>query len=507
MTTESKPTLYRYLISGVLEQKTALSTGGNRFQVATEHDDVDMALAKDGAGRYTLRGTTLAGALIATARLLYQELPKTITEEIAEDEIDRTPNRLQESHWIFHHAHPAEVQHLPEMRDLVAMRQKTGAAMHGAKYSVETLPCGTNWDFLMEVDAWQDSPGNLSSPIAVALTSLKQWETMCWLGRDIARGLGWLSLKDIKVFELTSQQAVLWPNAREKPLVTLARLEGDGIIQPMPSEKIVALREACKPEVDECYHSGKIRIKTGEAGGGWGLDTVSVIAGKTSKDKELKAVQPEYEHASHWIYPLGQKKKAYESTTVNSRIATLYDGTPYIPGSGLRGPLRHALSWLLRKQGATIWEPGTPYGEGKEPSCEDGMAHPGKDDRQDVVLQLFGSTEESGLLLISDANLTCGDWHLLYQEMHAEDEFTQGAFDQAKFDRPVLLNAEFEADYCLIRTRELRDSKRFNILIEALDALNALGRHRLIAIGGGKWKGLGWVNVELTNCEKEGSHA
>src|SRR5207248_25773 len=63
---EEMSTEYRTLFTGTLVQESALSVGGNEPDLAL----VDSPLARDGAGRFVLRGEGLAGALIATARKL-----------------------------------------------------------------------------------------------------------------------------------------------------------------------------------------------------------------------------------------------------------------------------------------------------------------------------------------------------------------------------------------------------------------------------------------------------
>ena len=511
MITEATKTPYRYIIRGVLEQQTPLSVGGNRNNTDEGFEGVDMVLAKDGKKRVTLRGTTLAGALISTARLLYgkDKLPNTITEGSPQNQDKDNPNRLQESHWIFHHAHyhHPKKNHTTDItfdkRDLVSIRQKTGAAMHGALYNVQTLPAGTKWDFLMEVDTWQKNSDVCKTAVSIALNTLKQWEKICWLGRDIARGLGWLKLNDIKVYKLENEHALIWPDSGNEPLGVLDNWNNDS--SKPSSQPLTDYSELMNeyPPVNSPFHCGKIIISTGaDSDECYGFDNISVVAGQAVKkegdNKPKKYRQPEFDKNDHWLYPIGQERSKYDGSdgndddntaNVDCRLATWEDGTPFIPGSGLRGPLRHALSWLLRKQGIQVWEPGT------DESIE----------KDDIVAQMFGSTEHSGLLLIRDAEITEANkkhWKVFYQEMHAEDEFTQGVFGESKFDRPALLNAEFEADYCLINPEDLSDDD-FRSMCCCLDLLNTLGKNQFIGIGGGKWKGLGWVTVEITNCMRE----
>ena len=76
---------YRTIFVGTLVQDSALSTGGTDTL-----SGVDDPLCRDGEGRFTLRGTTLAGALIATARTLYPKIPPEICVD-ATNKPDKTP--------------------------------------------------------------------------------------------------------------------------------------------------------------------------------------------------------------------------------------------------------------------------------------------------------------------------------------------------------------------------------------------------------------------------------
>ncbi len=69
-------TAYRTLFVGTLRQTTALSVGGRDQSSVT-----DAPLCRDGEQRFTLRGQTLAGALIATARRL-GDVPAFISGEV-----------------------------------------------------------------------------------------------------------------------------------------------------------------------------------------------------------------------------------------------------------------------------------------------------------------------------------------------------------------------------------------------------------------------------------------
>ncbi len=511
-------TPYRYLIHGTLVQKTPLNSGGNQQDA---NDKTDQPLAKDGAGRYTLRGSSLAGAMIATARQLYGGLPEAITHGSPKNQNKDEKNRLEESRWIFHHSHPlGQGAHSTNIRDNVAIRHTTGAARHGAKFDIETLPAGTRWPFLMEVDTWREAdqegtPTTAEQLIGMALNTVKIWQKgACWLGGRVAQGQGWMYLEDnIQVYRLEAEHALVWPNAEQPPFDDNGQLLLEGV-EALGEEELQEIRSH-KPPGHSPYYFGSITLTTAptvtEEAMLWGIDCLSSTQGKdkeSQEKKKLKASQGFHDaddSPGHWIAPMGQPFDKYlrygeRKGEMDGLIMVDHNNRPIIQGSGLRGSLRHALSWLLRKQGVNIQEPGMP-------ASTDYVAE------KDLAQILFGSTKKSGLLLISDARIENDDWKIICQEMHAEDEFTQGVYADAKFDRPQLINARFAADYCLIRTPKMeRDEEAWGKLKVALEYLDKLGQQRLINIGGGAWKGMGWVRLEITTprnteVEQEPTHA
>lgn len=495
--------VYKLIIQGTLVQTSAFSIGGN----TVDTQNVDMPLAKDGKGRFTIRGQGLAGAFIATANTLYEDLPPNISEKSPQQQPKKTPDslRMKESVWLFHHAHLINKQQsdvTAEIRDNVCIRQKTGAAKDGAKFDAETLPAGTKWQFLMEVDEYRDKE-NHQLASSIALNVVKQWQQCCWLGRDVARGLGWMKLIDVEIIRLDTGRVNDWPDSGKDPHKHIEKFNAD---------ELTLEDELAKPVATESKNiyslTGSINITVGEQEeDSYGLDFLSVggnnndedrnrqIPGKLSGKKALSL------NRDKLIKPQGQTEIKYldfNGKDIDFNIALTQDLTgkpqPFIPGSSLRGPLRHTLSWLHRRNNEEIWEPA---GENDYP--ED----------KDIVLQLFGSTQQSAQLLISDAmpvnNKVNNNWQMLVLEMHAEDEFTQGVYGSSKFDRTCLTRGEFKADFYLTA----KDDEELEKFKAELQKLNTLGEQQMIAIGGGQWKGLGWVKLLITfdkNSSKTESH-
>lgn len=460
---------YKLLIKGTLEQKTAFSTGGN----IPDSPYVDMHLARNGNHDYTLRGTGLAGAFIATARQLQglERLPESITEGSPKNQPKRDDNspRMWESVWIFHNSHP-QTKVTPEIRDNVAISQETGAAKHTAKFDVEILPAGTKWDFLLEIDQYRDTSGEATE---IALNVIQQWKKICWLGRDVARGLGWMELTDLEYYELTTDDIEKWPNSEKEPLKAIEDL--DKTEEKLPSN----LLKPNKP-----YICKKITITVGgESSDSYGVDFLSVGSHQKEKGRETK--QPKEllgkkflkKHKERLIKPMGQKEDGYmlfrdadKDTDFSLAVTQTLGGkpVPIIPGSSIRGALRHALQWLHNSTASN-------------------------EDFADIDT-IFGSTSQSAKLLIADAKLqTPENWQAVVLEMHAKDEFTQGVFGGGKFDRTCLTKATFTADYYL----QTDSNEELENIKKELQKLKTLGANKMLPIGGGQWKGLGWVKWDI----------
>jgi len=99
---------------------------------------------------------------------------------------------------------------------------------------------------------------------------------------------------------------------------------------------------------------------------------------------------------------------------------------------------------------------------------------------------LFGTTAQSAKLLIRDAFPDPGaDLRLAWFQHHAEDEFAGGAYGPAKFDRMAVINGCFCWKMVL---EDASDSEQ-----QALDELLRLAKDGQLGIGGGQWRGHGWL--------------
>ncbi len=456
---------YRTLFVGELVQQSALTVGGNR-----PHELADAPLARDGAGRATLRGTTLAGILLATARKLYGALPLVITGGIE-------TNGGRGSAYRLFNSHPLALPQTDFFQH-VGIRQATGASADDHLHSLEALPRGTRWPFLLEVDT--HNAGEEAEPMAAGV--LREWmRGRCQLGRGGKHGYGWMRLERLQAWRLDSSHASLWPDASlsEHGPETLARLFNphlqalDGaelarMIPPLP-----ARRQWCSLDI-----SGQLVVgeRDDSFGSGYGIDTLS-IGGHARLELD-----------AGWAYPHLQQPEGFnlapEEFNPDFLIATAPgpDGNPqpYIPGAALRGPLRHALSAWLRAGGRVVRD---PCGPGKFEAHDPG----------NPVDALFGSSEQVGALAVGDA-YPDSDYQLIWQQHHAEDEFAGGVYGAGKFDRLALIAGRFRLDLRIEGASEEQVQRQAAPLLEIL---RELGSTRQLAVGGGQWRGHGHLGWQL----------
>lgn len=417
---------YRTLFVGTLVQESFLSTGGSDDIFTT----VDSPFCRDGLNRPTLRGTGLAGALIATLRRLKEEVPATISG---------SDNGRNPSVWRFFNSHP-QTDTAYAYRQHVAIDARTGAAADSALFNVETLPPGTCWPFLLEVDTARDVDAAV-----LARETLVHWVAgRCLIGREVARGMGWMRLECLQEYTLTADHIDQWPCAGQShDYAEYISTTINAVGQPVES--------ANNDLPGWCEITGE--LVAGERDDGYGIDSLS-IGGHASE--ELAAA---WDESFLGAEGMGEHE-AKSCFDPDFAVVTLEQNgkrIPYIPGSSLRGPLRHALSRLCKSRKGT-----------------------------DLTESIFGTPEQSAKLLIRDAFLV--DEHTLrmaWLQLHAEDEFTAGAYKSSKFDRVTVMQGVFKWKMVIENATE----EEMNALKD-LFALACIGQ---IGIGGGQWRGHGWL--------------
>ena len=500
----SKPYLNLYL--GALVQESAATVGGNR-----PHELVDHPFCQDGQNRPTLRGTAIAGALFATMRAYAPELPDCFTG-------GQRPSALR-----IHTSHPAR-DATARFRQQVAIRHATGAAADKALRDREVLPRHTEWPLLIELATHERAKVN-DEHIALLLAALDEWRAgRCFLGGDSARGLGWMRLDGLHGYALTAEQALMWPCASPS-----GRDENGQPLFPRPEEYLASQPELARTRLND-EELAKIRrpprrrpvldltgyCRVGPREDVYGLDTLSVGGHVQELEASLDATR--------FLAPEGMARVAWEAGFRPDRALALEtaDGAhePVIPGSALRGPLRHTLSRHLRAGGGVIDDPviavrrrltGEDEAEPESvaPASDAAMmmatgadvvttaAAMGCPERErgrlpalsaDAIEDLFGTLNKAGYLRIRDAHAEPG-WRGAWLQQHAEDEYAAGVFDNSKFDRLAIIEGSFRWRMVLEAPADRFEALR--LLLES--ALTEVGASRQLPVGGGQWRGHGWV--------------
>ncbi len=511
--------LYRTLIHGVIEQTTALSVGG----FLGVHGASDTCY-RDGLGRLTIPGTSLAGALIETAARLFPDLigkrPRgglfggriTGKQRHAPRRVAQGTEDFLQSVWRFYNSHPDDERQATEWRQGVGIRHATGAtaAEKRALYDFECVPAATRWSFFLEVDTHR---GN-SEAEAAAILALDEWRHgRGWLGRGAARGTGWFRLADVEIIRLPCTPAALeaWPNNQQPLQNTLEEIRRlRDVALPSWEETLQAAREEA---VQKGWSRGTwyyltipIRIAPARDLGGYGWNPLHV-GGHPAAELEVREtgqLRPlSVAEDTAWQ---GEPYQRPDSPFVCTWPASKAQFEPFLPGSGLRGALRHTVSRLARARNIPVLDPNAPstsdpeirrFREGlqtrrrSDPLVSEGELR----ELADPVTQAFGIEELCARVLVSDARLVSEGAAFTFAraEHHAEDEFMASVYGTGKFDRDLLLQGPMEFRIVL----EASSAEELRSMAQTLAPALELARLGHLPLGGGKWRGAGWVPWEI----------
>jgi hypothetical protein len=198
----------------------------------------------------------------------------------------------------------------------------------------------------------------------------------------------------------------------------------------------------------------------------WGLDMLAI-----GPHDAARSVQVTGDGA--WARPAwATPSTKTPSELLTDRAILMHRSRPLLPGSSIRGPLRHIFSRLMRMSGQDVQDPHLVQGK---VSCED----PGG--------KLFGNVALSSRVLIRDAVAEAG-WAAARLHLHAEDEFSAGSFGTAKRDAVRLLRGVFPVRIVV----EGPEAAVVDPLVAEVDRLAALGVLGHLPLGGHKTRGAGW---------------
>ncbi len=449
---------YRIIFHGTLTQESALSIGGNDGAGSK----VDMPMARDGQGRLVLRGESITGAMVSTARKLFKDLPPEISDAATGQRQPRP------SCWLPHNSHP-ETAPVTDFRQGVAIDEETGAQSDGALYDMETVPYQTRWPFVFEIKLNKASDAQRLTDITVAV--LREWAAArCWLGRSVARGSGWFRLEDVTALHLTAEHVTLWPDSTRVDKTTLLTE-----LAAAQNTKTSSLDEfSCRDQADTewSFLEYNFSLSAGISASGYGVNMLSVGGHLANRN-----LMEDWDH-EHYVHPEGMRASMLNNhfspdhtlaATLNAKGAV----EPFVPGSGLRGPMRHHLNrWINALS--------------HDSAGHDSAAITAS---RNTFNRLFGSLENSALLLVRDAHLDASDWRAVIMHHHAEDELAGGVYGHALYNRMALISGTLNGRIIVeCPDQDFRDKAR-----DMLNAFFKQAEKGRIGIGGRQWSGQGWL--------------
>ncbi len=431
------------IFTAMLVQDSALSVSG----VDRESSADQPFTLVDGVP--TLAGRGLKGAAVAMARRFFQPLPRSVSED---------PGRAsayRRSAWEFANATPDGLGATPSLRAGVGIRHKTGARAERLLYDREVIPAATRWPLMLRVD-WSHAGEEAAEAEGILGYVLAQhWSAgRCWLGGGVARGLGWCHLEELRAFRLDPEAYERWVGSDRKDLPNA-----------LPEIPIV------EPTRSWCFRTRDIRLVFGEYrpendGPAWGLDMLAI--GPHSTERTLQR-----SGGGMWARPSWARASDPAPDTWSTDRAILMDGErPLLPGSSVRGSMRHAFSRAKTAAGQSVQDPHLVEGDLGE---------------EDPGGQVFGTVARSSRVLIRDG-LADGEWAAARLQMHAEDEFSAGSYGSAKRDAVRVLRSEFPIRIVV----EGPDEEVVKPLVAEIDRIVALGELGHLPVGGHKTRGAGW---------------
>lgn len=524
--------LYRTVFVCELVQTSSLSIGGS--------DDGglgDMPMLRDANGDLVIRGASIAGALVSTAKVVFGSVSSRISRGIAEPDAVATDARDMAgaggaaerggsdesgmpSSWTFDHASiiPADNRYpVTELRPGSPHRQDTRTAADAGLHDIEVLPPqGQTWRFLLDVDL--TSPAFAAKEAVrddlVAAYALREWKHgRCWLGRKTARGLGWMRLAKCDVYRLRVAHVDHWPDSTESDrLETLHKLGVaptliDDLIQEGGAVERTPLRRYVR--WTGTARAGEYR-PSGD-GVGYGLDSLQI--GGHGSDY----MTPGEFGGDHFVQSADIAEQALADIKPDMALAMVRRLgknnqsvlEPFIPGTSLAGSFRHWLSRTRRASKETIWD---PVAQTDYVAAESAKGVSTTLPALDSVELLLGTRRGQGrktqrqasALLVREAYLAESErdgWLVTCREHDAIDPFRQKSVPGAKFNRYSLLRGAFEWEFVLELDVD-RDPEEWQQLVGFVESFLVEAAAARVAVGGGEMRGHGHLHFSVGRREE-----
>lgn len=463
-------------IRGDLVQTSAWSVGGSARSSAA-----DMAFCRDGQDRLTLTGAALSGAIVDAAAKVapgwaeaawYREGPiAAVTCKFD----DPKSSELRASALQTWHAHPTDST--PFLRPGVALLHKTRAATGeggtGALFDIEATPAGTRWPLLLRLDGLNNHAADLEWLLARVLAD---WAAgLGWLGASVARGMGWFALQNAQVMRLPrtvdglAADTALWrAGPGGQPPQAAGRIKAEDWTTWVTSKPPAAT----SPGSAWWHATFAIDITAGARADGWGADFVAV-GGHDTADAEQ-----------------GENPEESQVRRV-ARMGRQLANPTCLPGSAIRGTLRHAAAALAR---------GAAMPNVLDPAIDTDVADAGKNDpgnaARSAVDAWFGTVNLSSRIVVRDALPKMGSAPVVRKlELHAEDEFTAATYLSAKYTVEAVVAGTFQTVIAIEATTRAELEAGVGQLLPAL-RLAELGH---VPLGADAFAGLGWPSWTVTS--------
>jgi CRISPR/Cas system CSM-associated protein Csm3 (group 7 of RAMP superfamily) len=444
------------LFTATLVQDAALSVSGLDRETSA---DQPFALVD---GLPTIVGRGLKGAAVAMARRFFDPLPRAVSDDIVR-------GALRRSAWEFA---DATTEGCPRVRAGVGIRHRTGARAGGVLYDREVMPTGTTWRLDLRVDwshALDEDEGREAEGILGYVLGRHWAAGRCWLGGGAARGLGWCHLEGLSAYRLDAAAYERW-------------IESGRVELPRPLSEVPTVeptRSWCFRTLDVAISFGEYQPESGEAA--WGLDMLAI--GPHDSERPVQSTGD-----GSWARPTWAAHAETPDALSTDRAILMEGDRPLLPGSSVRGPLRHAFSRAERAAGRTVQDPHLVQGEVGD---------------EDPGGRAFGTVAKSSRILIRDARAEAG-WAAAKLHMHAEDEFSAGSYGSAKRDAVRLLRGEFPLRI-VIEGDSPSDVEHLVALIDRQVALGALGHlpvgaHKTRGSGWGRWRAQPWSVEDVSKA-------
>ncbi|MBN2723292.1 MAG: hypothetical protein JXR95_04385 [Deltaproteobacteria bacterium] len=460
---------------------------------------IDKFIQRDGSGAIFLPGSSIAGALLQTAARICPDLfsnsekfNQITMKTNGKSPEDNSKDKFRNSRWKISSCYPENKNIEPWIRQGVSIIQKSSTKKEHALYNFEFIPPGTVFPFEFEVDTGNfhnpDSHNSAKLARDLLLLSLREWQNgYGFLGGQVSRGLGRITPAEIKVFDIPASDVMHWPDTGKT--IEEASNGKDWICKDWKSN--------LKSDFNNSWHRIKINISITAGKTEWGWDSIAVASGDWEKLRFDINDKPDTN--TRWKFAGTGQDYTYfvtssdeddesKSNLPDHLLPTDGKGSVIIPGSSIRGILRHMLSAIERSSRVNIEDPAV-----SEFSCrDDNHIKKLREDLPDDIARLFGFNEHDGHLLIPDA--VSSDVESALFQNHAEDEFTAGSFGSALFNREVIMSGRFSTDIII----EAPDSDELIKYANLFEKLNVLSKNNLLPLGGGTARGHGWPSWKFT---------